>query len=142
MKKQKFHLGDVLSVTTGRLVSPTHIDGVYKILNFMTRDDLFTHQLPRAGDECKPYLAKQFPQLSPPAIDADIAEMDRRFEGVTDRNKYKEIVDVWLAELVEKYGENFEVEEIPLDDHVTKDPLGEMMEMVDPKKIIVMEVDE
>ena len=64
MKTKKFHLGDVLSITTGRLVSPRHMDGVYDILNFMTGDNLFTHQLPRASDECKPHLLAQFPQLA------------------------------------------------------------------------------
>lgn len=29
---KEFHLGDVLSVTTGLLVSPSHIEGVYKWL--------------------------------------------------------------------------------------------------------------
>ncbi len=62
MKKQ-FHLGDVLSVAIDRLVSLRHMDGVYDILNFMTGDDLLIHELPRASDECKPYLLKQFPQL-------------------------------------------------------------------------------
>ena len=46
MKKQ-FYLGDVLSVAIDRLVSLRHMDGVYDILNFMTGDDLLTHELPR-----------------------------------------------------------------------------------------------
>ncbi len=64
MKIKKFHLGDVLSITTQRLVSPRHMVGVYDILNFMTGDNLFTHQLPRAANECKPYLLEQFPKLA------------------------------------------------------------------------------
>lgn len=35
-----FHIGDVLTVTTGRLVSPRHMYGVYEILNFLTGDRL------------------------------------------------------------------------------------------------------
>lgn len=58
-----FHLGDVLSITTGVLVSFRSMEGIYDILNFMTGDDLFTHQLPRATDECKPHLLEQFPEL-------------------------------------------------------------------------------
>ena len=54
-----FHIGDILSVTTGRLVSPRRMDGVYDILNFMTGDNLFTHQLPRAARECAGPLAAQ-----------------------------------------------------------------------------------
>lgn len=59
-----FHIGDILSVTTGRLVSPEHIGGVYKILNWMTSENLMTHQLPRASRECEPFLKAQHPDLS------------------------------------------------------------------------------
>ena len=64
MQTKMFTLGDVLSVTTGRLVSPRQIEGIYDILNWMTSDSLSTHQLGRASDECKPYLLEQFPHLS------------------------------------------------------------------------------
>lgn len=33
MKTRKFHLGDVLSVITARVVSPRHVDGLYDILS-------------------------------------------------------------------------------------------------------------
>lgn len=59
---REFHLGDVLSITTGRLISPRGIEGVYDILRFMTGQDLFTHQLPRAMTEMKPRLLAQHPQ--------------------------------------------------------------------------------
>lgn len=49
MNTRNFHLGDILSVTTGCLLSPRRMEGVYDILNFMTADNLFTHQLGRRG---------------------------------------------------------------------------------------------
>ena len=123
---KKFHLGDVLSITTGRLVSPRGIDGVYDILNHMTGDNLFTHQLPRASDECKPFLAKQFPQL---------AEINA--SGVNPQNH-----KTWLAEQVAKYGEEFEVEPIPADAHEVKNPMVEAAEMMGgPEKVIAVVVD-
>lgn len=75
MKKQ-FHISDVLSVTTGRLVSTRHMAGIYEILNHMTNDQLFTHQLPRASAECKPWLIRQYPQLA----DVDGGALDAWFE--------------------------------------------------------------
>lgn len=62
-EQRLFQLGDILSITTGKLVSKRHMEGVYDILNFMTRDNLFTHQLGRASSECKPALLQQHPQL-------------------------------------------------------------------------------
>lgn len=53
---REFHIGDILSITTERLVSPRLIEGVYDILNYMTGDNLMTHQLPRASRHCAPYL--------------------------------------------------------------------------------------
>lgn len=48
MTTKTFHLGDILTITTGRLVSPRHMEGVYDILNWMTGEDLLvTHQIPR-----------------------------------------------------------------------------------------------
>ncbi len=123
IESREFHLGDILSITTGHLVSPRHIDGVYDILNFMTRDNLFTHQLPRACDECKPYLLRQYPQLE--GIDASQVNVDNWQE--------------WLAGQGKVYGEHLSVEQIPMDDHTEKGPLEELREMAPDKPIIVIE---
>ena len=65
---RNFHLSDILSITTGRLVSTRHMEGVYEILNWMTQDDLFTHQLGRASEECAPILCTLYPELSETAL--------------------------------------------------------------------------
>ena len=67
--KKKFHLGTNLTITHDKLLSPDLMTGVYDILNFMTGDNLFTHQLPRAMRECKPSLFKQLPFLKKINID-------------------------------------------------------------------------
>ena len=127
MKTKKFHLGDVLSITTGRLVSPRLMDGVYDILSFMTGDELFTtHQLPRASDECKPYLLEQFPQL----MEVDASSVNKK--------NHKQ----WFVEQVAKYGEEFEVKPVPKGAHQFKDPIAEAAEMMGgPEKIMVVVTD-
>ena len=112
---KSFHLGDILSVTTGRLVSPSHMDGIYGVLNWMTGDNLFTHQLPRACDECQEPLLAQHPDLR------DI-EVPEDFGG-------KEGVDRWLAEQVDRFGENREVAPLADGDHTHIDPLTELRKM-------------
>ncbi len=52
INKKTFPLAQVLSITTGRLFCD--MDGIYEILNFLTNDNLFTHQLPGAANEVKP----------------------------------------------------------------------------------------
>lgn len=122
MRTKSFHLGDVLSITTGRLVSTRHIDGVYEILDFMTGESLFTHQLPRAADACKPYLLKQFPQLS--GVDAS---------KVNPKN-WKN----WLKKEVDKYGEYLPVEPLPKGAYEAKNPIQELVEMAPNKPIVVV----
>ena len=122
---KQFHLGDVLSITTGRLVSLDLIGGVYNILNYMTGDELYTHQLGRASDECKPYLLETHAWLS--EIDGD---------QVTTEN-WKD----WLQEQVNLYGEFHAVRPIHQEDHEIIDPLEELASMVDESKIITVQIE-
>lgn len=64
MTDRLFHIGDILSVTTGRLVSRRHMAGVHDLLKHLTGDPLFTHQLGRAMDAAIPWLLQQHPQLA------------------------------------------------------------------------------
>lgn len=115
--RRSFHIGDVLSITTGRLLSLRHMEGVYDILNFMTGDNLFTHQLPRASDECRPYLLRQHPELKDVYVD-DIcrANVERR-----------------IAEIAAKHGTMLSVSPIPLMAHKRIDPISEAESMMGGK---------
>jgi hypothetical protein len=120
MESKQFHLGDVLSITTGILMSPRKMDGVYDILNFMTQDNLFTHQLPRASQECAPFLLEQHPQLKGIVI-----------EGVTTENFKQRLED-----LCAEHGETLMVNQLPKNAHEVIDPESELAEKVHPSKII------
>ena len=127
MTTKTFHLGDILSVTTSRLVSPRHIDGVYDILNWMTGDDLMTHQLPRASRECEGPLLAQHPDLAAVVVPDG-------FGGSGER------VEAWLAEQVAIYGEFREVTPLPAEDHTSIDPLDEMRIVAPHAEIITFVV--
>lgn len=90
--KQAFHLGDILSITTGRLVSLDHIDGVYNILNFMTQDSLYTHQLVIAAPIMKEPIKDQHPWLREIIVAKD-------FEFDNEQHVFD-----WLADKVDLYG--------------------------------------
>lgn len=112
---RQMHLGDILSITTGRLVSRNHIDGVYTILNHMTGQDLMTHQLPRVADECKPHLLAQHPRLvnvEPPNFTAE-AE-----------------VWTWLSKMERTHGTTLPVAPLPPGAHEVRNPLVEAVEMM------------
>ncbi len=122
---QQFHIGDVLTVTTGKLVSPRGIDGAYSILGYMTGDKLYTHQLGRAMDECKPYLLQQHPQLG--TIDASAVSA-----GTWSS---------WLQDQVAKFGETLPVLAMPESAHKLIEPLDELKEMVGSRAIVIEGVD-
>jgi hypothetical protein len=118
-----FDLGDVLTITTGALVSARHVDGIYDILNYMTGDNLFTHQLPRAMDACAGPLLDQHPQL------ASVVLPDWP-HGVT-----AEVVHAWVDEMRLTYGDSLPV--APLSEWHHVDPLQEMVEMTErPDRVI------
>jgi hypothetical protein len=118
----------ILTVTTGRLVSRRHVDGIYDILNFMTGDNLFTHQLPRGMDECAPSLRVQFPDLA--AVEVP--------EGVNS----EETVYAWLDGQVAIHGETREVVPLRAEEHTYIDPITEIRKMAPHAEVIAIEVPE
>ena len=51
--EKSFDLGSVLTVTTGRLF--TEMEKVYDILNYLSNDSIYTHQIPRVMEAAQPY---------------------------------------------------------------------------------------
>lgn len=121
-----FHITDILTITSGRLVSSRHMDGVYDILNYMTSDNLLTHQLPRAMDECKPDLLRQHPHLA----DADCDGIDG--DNLAGRTA------VWVGQ----FGETLPVTPLAHGTHEFIDPISELAEKVHPSRIIVIPDDD
>lgn len=125
--KKAFHITDILTVTTPFLVSNRHMTGVYEILNFMTADNLFTHQLPRAAEACRPVLLEQFPQLAKYTDELADLPYDKRCDHA-----------LLIAALE---GETLEV--TPLDDWAmrtdtweVRNPIKEAVEMFGADKVI------
>jgi hypothetical protein len=90
MATKSFHLGDILSVTTGRLVSQRLFDGPWDLCSWMTGENLFNHQLIRAVPPCGQELLRQHPQLVG-------AELPDEFDGEAH-------VRAWLDEQVTRFG--------------------------------------
>lgn len=130
MTARTFHLGDVLTITTGRLVSPRHMDGVYDILNWMTGDDLMTHQLPRAMDECQGPLLAQHPDLAAIVPPGSFGEGDEARANVA----------AWLAVQAALYGETREVTPLDPADHTRMDPFTELRKVAPHAEIITVVV--
>lgn len=117
-----FGLGCVLSITTDRLVSEKGIGGVYEILNYMTGENLYTHQLPRVSEEARPVILAWHPQLA--NVDAS---------SVTSENWR-----AWLADQKARFGETLAIPTLDEAQHERIDPLSEAAELFHPDKIITV----
>lgn len=130
-ESRAFDLGDILTITTGSLVSPRHIGGVYDLLGFMTGDTLFTHQLPRAAEACRGPLLEQLPLL------AEVVAPEWRFAAEDGPDVASAIVFGWLDEQKAIYGAELPVAPLTSWHHVN--PIQELAELTErPDRIIVV----
>lgn len=140
---KQFHISDVLSVTTGRLVSSRHMEGIYEILGFLTGDTLYTHQLPRAMRECEPWLRTQFPSLFPEdsVTAAAIAGLEALMEDDDTRSQRAAKMATWVDGLRVAHGlpEMLPVYELSEGLHTHIDPIEEARAMVGDDKVLVIE---
>ena len=102
-------LGAILSVTTGCLLAP--MSEVHALLDHMTGDQLYTHQLPRAAGECAPELLRRHPQLDGIEVPT-LASPDNYLD--------------WVAAQGQRYGRELPVAPLDPADHTVIDPLAEM----------------
>lgn len=119
----KFDIGTILSISHSRLL--TNIGNVYEILNYMLDDNLFTHQLPRAGRFCQKFVIAEHPQLE---------EWNDFNEQITTEN-WKQ----YLEKAEAMFGKELEISKVPSGVWTYKEPVEELSEMVDKEKIIVVD---
>lgn len=124
MATKEFPIGAVLSVVTGRLVSENHMDGVYEVLNFMSGESLFTHQLPRVSQEAEPIILAMHPHLAEAKIEAE------QVNGENWRD--------WLATWTARYGATIAVPQMTIAEHERIDPHSELAEKVPSDRIVVV----
>jgi hypothetical protein len=124
MVTKEFATADVLSTVTGRLVSK--IGGVYQVLNWMTGESLFTHQLPRVSREARPVLVAAYPVLQQAVDEA---------AQVTTENWQE-----WLRTWEDRYGPTIAVPKFTAASHESIDPISEAAEIFPPDKIIAIKV--
>lgn len=118
-ESRTFSLRVLLTVTTGRLLTKGNgergngIGDLYGILGWMTGEAPFTHQLPRFGEECRPWLLRWFPELD--AVNESLPQLDRM---ITERGAEKG-VELWLANLlaIGAVHESYDVFRIPYEGH-------------------------
>ncbi|MEY5098406.1 MAG: hypothetical protein RJA36_1125 [Pseudomonadota bacterium] len=122
MTTKRFHVSDVLTVTTGKLLSHRGMEGVYEILKHLTGEPIFTHQIGRVLQEAAPHVLQQFPPLA----------------GVSADDVSAENYSAWLRAIVAEHGEWLDVAPMPEHAHESIDPISELAEKVHPDRIVTI----
>lgn len=105
----------------GRLI--TSMDDVYLVMNHMTGDNLYTHQLPRALRASQASMLEQHPWL---------AEVDGLVDYALETNVDKrEAMDKVIRVLNHSYGTELEL--IPLDEWIKQNPILELVDIMDAR---------
>jgi hypothetical protein len=120
-----FPTGDVISTATGFLVTRNGIGGVYDVLNWMTGESVFTHQIPRISREARPVLLAAHPDLALAYEEAKLVT----------RDNWGRVLETWI----DRYGETIAVPKFGTDEHKSIDPVSELARMVPIEKIIVVQ---
>jgi hypothetical protein len=136
MTTREFDLSDILSVTTGRLVSSRHIAGVYDILNFLTGANLLTHQLPRACRLCAPAILQQHPALADSALQTATETYCDSLAGLSDEEAQLRIA-AFVAAQQALYGVTLPLTALETEADFT-DPVQDLREMIGPEKPILV----
>ena len=117
---------DVITVSTGILVSDGGIGAVYELAEFMLGDTLMTHQLPAASRTGEPELIRQHPwlaEVNPPRGDTPALK-------------------AWCAAVVAERGETLPVASIDSPAWVRGNALADLEDIRAGKPIIGVAVDE
>lgn len=104
VESKMFHISDVLSVTTGLLVSTRGMDGIYDILGFMTQDyGITTIGIAAVGDSCREALLIQYPLL---------ANVEPPDFNITAKELRERSVMMWVADMSAIFGNELEVQSL------------------------------
>lgn len=107
----KFSTLTIISISTGKKLGK--IEDAYKIIDFMTGDAIFTHQIPRAGRICGEELRRQFPEIAEITPDQITPENAENISG----------------KIVARFGFELDVAPLPPGKWQPRDPIEELLEM-------------
>ena len=112
---REFDLESVLTVTTFKML--TKIDNLYDLLNYLTGEDLYIHQLPRAGEVAIKYILELYPSLV--NVDAQNVKITNEEEAKAFVKQYNDL-----------YGEKLTLSPMPKERYESISPIVELDKMM------------
>lgn len=112
METRTFRIGAIISVTHEILLCD--ISGIYELLNFITGENLFTHQLPRAVEHCKEHILNQCPEL----------------RGLSVKHVNRENWQNFIVDVEAELGPTRDLCPLAAGEQINVDPLEELQNMI------------
>lgn len=137
-----FPVAVVLAVTTGRVLCS--IEQIYDVVNWITGDNIYTHQIPRAMRFGKPILEKAYPELAKADSPSSLSKLATLLECADHRNNpdaRMEACRMWVDWLREPCECNLKAEyavESQADAWLSIDPVDEMQSMLSKDQNLVV----
>lgn len=113
MNDRPFDLGVVLTLTTDGIMLSESVGDVHEACDFLTGDQLMTHQLVRALPVCGAHAREQHPDL------ADLKPPEGEPEEILR----------WVHQMRQIYGPSRRLTPLPPDRWERRNPIDEMAEM-------------
>ena len=123
-KTKTFPVDAVMSTVTGILVAESGIGCVYEVLNWMTGESVYTHQIPRISREAVPVMLALYPDMQAAIDEAEQVNADN----------WRDWLAIWKA----RYGEQIAVPVMNIAEHERIDPMSELVEKVSPDRILII----
>jgi len=100
--EKDFDLRDVLTVTTGKLLTKKNnngdgIEALCRLLKHMTNENVDHHQIPRFTAECKPFILKKYPELNSDTFKRKLDVLDISLKYTINPD---ELIENWLWILI------------------------------------------
>lgn len=115
-------MATLLGVTKGTLMGD--IGDLYRFYEDYIGSPVFTHQMPRLFEQTSDTITAQHPFLN---------EVDL---GIVNRDNCK----VVLSNLICEHGDSFDVARPLMDKHLVKEPISELVDMIDADRVIVVDI--
>ena len=102
MSKKSFHISDVLTISTGALLSTRHLNGLHDIMSHITgSDDISTIGVATQASAARMFMEQEMPWVK----EVEFPKLDK---NMPDHEKL-EFIDHFLKKAADKYGEYHEV---------------------------------
>ena len=117
----KFKTSTILAITSDLICAD--FEDIFDLLSYMIGRPIFGHQLFRAVGPCATHLLASYPEL---------AEKPNNSGDLTSAE-----VDEYIRKMEEKLGSELEITPLQQGKYEYKDPIKELCEIVDAKRVIV-----